>query len=90
VVSGSPLTDVGEAREAILLYNLLMTERENRYYQFKSGNLDAQSWEGGLAARARISSLPMFEQWRSTPGAENHSAEFLELVDELAIQSFDD
>ncbi len=81
VITGAPLASGEEMRKGILLYNLLMTERENRYYQFKSGYLETETWEGSLSALRLIADLPMFEIWRATPGAMNHSTEFLELLD---------
>ncbi len=83
VVTGAPLDGGEEMRRGIMLYNLLMTEAENRFHQYSAGYLDIQSWEGRLASLEPIVSLPMFEIWRTTPGALNHSADFLELLDSL-------
>ena len=84
VITGAPLASGEEMRKGILLYNLLITERETRYFQFKSGYLEPQLWEGSLSALRLIVGLPMFEMWWGTPGAINHSTEFRELLDELS------
>ncbi len=68
VITGAPLASGEERRMGITLFNLLMTEAENRYYQFDSGYLDAQSWEGRVSSLRPIVALPMYELWRKTPG----------------------
>ena len=75
IVTGVHLADGEETRRAILLYNMMMTLYQNRYYQFKTGYLDhppvtedAVMW-------------PMYEIWRGSGGAKNRSAEFLEFLD---------
>lgn len=84
VLTGAPLSDGEEMRRGIVLYNLMMTDSENRYYQFNSGYLDPQSWEGRLQSLSVLVRLPIFEIWRSTPGAMNHSADFLGLLDDMS------
>jgi len=84
VVTGEPLASGEEFRRSILLFNMLMTESENRFLQFQSGYLDIQSWEGRRSTLGRLVSLPIFELWRNSPGATSHSADFLEDLDELA------
>ncbi len=73
-----------ETRTGILLYNLYMTEAESRYHQFRSGYLDPRSWEGHLGGLRPLLALKMYDVWRASPGANNHSADFLEIVDDLA------
>ena len=75
IVTGRHLADGEETRRAILLYNMMMTLYQNRYYQFKTGFLDhppvtedAVTW-------------PMYEVWRTTGGAKNRSPDFLEFLD---------
>lgn len=87
VVTGDPLANGVETRKGILLFNMLMTEAENRYYQFDSGYLDAQSWEGRVFSLRPIVVLPMYELWRKSPGGMNHSADFLELLDSLTEEA---
>jgi hypothetical protein len=87
VVVGAPLDSGAEARKGILLFNLMMTENENRYRQFKSGYLDAQSWDTRLENLRSIVKLPMFKDWRASFGGKGHTAEFLQLVDELSEDS---
>jgi hypothetical protein len=83
VMTGAPLDSGEEMRKGIALYNLLMTERENRYYQFKSGYFDARIWEASVTSLRQMVILPIFGIWRNTPGALNHSADFLALLDSL-------
>lgn len=87
MLTGQSLEDGEEKRTGILLYNLLMTESENRYHQFNAGFLDAASWHGRLASLRLLVKLPFFGTWRATIGALNHSADFLDLVDRLAEDS---
>ena len=87
VITGLPLESGAETHEGIILYNLLMVETENRFHQFHSGFLDAQSWEGRLSILQPTVRLPIFTQWRKSFGARAHSAEFLKLVDGLAAEA---
>ncbi len=87
VVTGAPLENGAETRRAVNLYSLLMVDTENRYHQFTSGFLDNPSWAGRLSILQGVIKLPIFEIWRESFGAKNHSAEFLELVDSLAEES---
>jgi hypothetical protein len=87
VIIGAPFESGAEKRKAILLYNLLMVESENRYHQFHSGFLGAQTWEGRLSIIQPTVRLPMFRIWRETFGGRSHSPEFLELLDRLAKEA---
>jgi len=84
VITGAPLDSGEETRIAILLFNLLMTESENRFFQFNSGFLDPPSWQGRLASLGPLVRLPMFATWKESVGALNHSADFLDLLDRVA------
>ena len=75
IVTGAHIADGEETRRAILLYNMMMTLYQNRYYQFKSGYLDHPPVTDDAVM------WPMYEVWRTTGGAKNRSAEFLEFVD---------
>lgn len=81
VLKGADLADGEEIRTGIVLYNLIMTEAESRYYQFRSGYLDTQSWEGRHASLRELVALPIYEIWKGSPGALNHSADFSELLE---------
>ena len=87
VVTGAPFDSEEETRSGILLYNLLMTESENRFHQFNSGFLDSQSWEGRVASLRPLVRPPMFEVWKESFGALNNSAAFLALLDNLAEET---
>ena len=84
VITGQPLEDGTETRTGIMLFNLMMTESENRYHQFNAGFLDSTSWHGRLASIRPLVKLPFFQTWRKSMGAMNHSADFLDLLDRLA------
>jgi len=75
VVTGVHLADGEESRRAILLYGMLMTLYQNRYYQFKTGYLDDPPFTEEAVT------FPMFEIWRGSGGAKNRTAEFLEVLD---------
>lgn len=83
VITGAPLEDDTERRLGNLLYNLLMVESENRFHQFNAGYLDPQTWEGRVSSLRPLVALPIYEFWRETPGGANHSADFLEFLDDL-------
>jgi len=84
VITAAPLTEGTETRKAIGLYNVFMIETENRYHQYHSGYLTAQTWEARLGTLPQIVGLPIFEKWRNSVGGLSHSADFLELLDRLA------
>ena len=83
VISNSPIEDSSERRKAILLFNLVMTNIENRYHQFQAGYLDSESWEASMDAMKRSLSREITRDWRLSIGASTHTADFLELVDRV-------
>jgi hypothetical protein len=85
VLTGAPLEEGAELRGGILLFNLLMVNTDNRYYQFRSGFLDSSSWDGYKSTLPPFVKLPIFKIWRETPGAHSHTVEFLALLDGLAM-----
>ena len=87
LLSGEPLADGEEYRTAIVLYNMSMIEAENRHQQFNAGYLSVESWEGTYASLQGMVNLPIYSDWRDTPGAIQHSADFLKLTDGLAENS---
>lgn len=84
VLSGEPLEAGEENRKAIILFNMLITESENRFYQVNSGYLDAQNWDGRVDTYVSLLQLPIYEQWKMSPGAKSHTAEFLGVLESLA------
>ncbi len=84
VMLGESLEDGEETRLAILLYNLLITDSENWYLQYNAGYLEEQLWESRLAILAPLTQLPIYEPWKLTLGARNHSASFLELLEDAS------
>jgi hypothetical protein len=87
VINGEPLSSGEELRTGIVLYKMTMVESENRYQQYVSGYISAQSWESSLISLQAMVKLPIYTVWRDTPGAIGHSAAFLELADSLAEKS---
>ena len=85
VVNSVPLADGEENRRGIILYNMLMTQFENRYRQYASGYL-----EDLPASVDRLVALPFFDAWRGSLGASTRNSEFLELVDRLRAESADE
>ena len=57
---------------------------DNRYNQFLTGYLDGNSWDGYKSTLPSLVKLPVFKNWRESPGAHSHTTIFLELVDSLA------
>ena len=89
VVTGAPLEEGAELRGGIGLFNLLMVNSDNRYYQFRSGYLDSSSWEGWASNLPSLIRLPIFKIWRETSGANACSVEYLALLDGLAMEAPD-
>ena len=81
IMTGAPIDDEEEMRQAILLLNVFMLDTESRYQHFLSGYLDSPSWEARLNILPEIVNYPVYEVWRSSPGGRAHSAHFLELLD---------
>ncbi len=75
ILTGVHITDGEETRRAIILYNMMMTLYQNRYFQFKTGYLD------NPPVTEEVVTFPMYEIWRASGGAKNRSAEFLEYLD---------
>jgi hypothetical protein len=84
VVNGEPLSDGEETRRAIVLFNMLMADSENRFHQFNAGYLGPESWEARrLTLRGNVR-MPIYQVWKGSLGGRNRSAEFLSFLDELA------
>ncbi|MGI9262517.1 MAG: hypothetical protein ACR2QR_10805 [Woeseiaceae bacterium] len=81
VQSDATFSDEEEERRGILLFNMMMTVYQNRYYQFQSGYLDDRP------DFAYVVSWPMFDIWRASGGATLRSPEFLALLDEARAHS---
>ncbi len=75
ILTGVHFADEEETRRAILLYNMLMTLFQNRYYQFKTGYLD------NPPVTEDVVTLPIYEVWRASGGAKLRSPEFLKILD---------
>jgi hypothetical protein len=76
VLDGAPLEDGEENRRGIVLFDMVMTENENRFQQFDMGYLE--DLRGNLET---FVALPIYDQWKASPGANSKSPEFLELLD---------
>ena len=59
LITGAPLKNGEETRRAIILYNMLMTDFENHYFQFEAGYFDDDSWETRVSSLRRI--IPLSE-----------------------------
>jgi len=83
VIAGESFSDREENRKATILYNLYLLDSANRYFQFKSGYLDNEAWEGRKMTLHLLVKWPMFETWRNSLGASGHSKEFLRVMDTI-------
>lgn len=81
VLTGQSFTPGEETRRAIILFNILMTDTESRYHQYKIGFLDLNAWAGRQELLPELVQLPIFEPWRESPGGKTHSTDFLEMID---------
>ena len=87
VITGKPLENEAERREGIVLFNILMSESENRYYHYHHGHLDRQSWEGRLNSLKKLVQLPIYDHWQNSIGGQNHTRDFLDLLKSLRSPS---
>lgn len=83
---GASLAPGMETRRAIVLFNLLMIDTASRHQQFKIGYLEAEPWNARLRTLPGIVRLPVFKNWRQSRGGLGHTADFLNLLDDLAAQ----
>lgn len=79
VLEGEALADGEELRRGIVLFDMVMTENENRSQQFESGYLADRRTNLEMFV-----GLPIYDLWRASPGANGQPAEFLELLDEIS------
>jgi hypothetical protein len=84
MMASTPLESGEETRRAIILYNMYMIDTESRYHQFQSGYLEAQAWEARHGTLPSFLMLSVYHLWRDSLGGQSRSADFLELVDEMA------
>jgi len=81
VVASEALESGAEARRGIILYNLVMTDNENVYFQQQSGFVEDSAWESRLNNLTFLSSLPVYSDWRISVGGLVHDPGFLAIVD---------
>ena len=86
VIAGESFTDREENRKATILFNLYLLDSANRYFQFSTGYLDNEAWEGRRETLHQLVRWPMFETWRTSLGASGHSKEFLKVVDDIRAE----
>jgi hypothetical protein len=63
VLDGASLEDGEEKRRGIVLFDMVMTENENRYQQYDSGYLEDRRTNMGMFV-----ALPIYDQWKASPG----------------------
>lgn len=83
VLTGQHFLPGEDTRRAIILFNILMTDTESRYQQYKIGFLDLNAWAGRHELLPELVQLPIFEPWRVSPGGKTYSTDFLELIDNI-------
>ena len=76
VSTGAPLADGEEARRGIVLFNMMMTLNENRYFQMRSGFL-----ENRTDAIAEGVTWPIYEAWQRSGGYRSRSPEYREYLE---------
>jgi len=82
-VRGQEFSDDIELRRAIILFNMLMSESENRYFQYREGYLENSEWEARRRSLELLVKLPVFLEWQKSISARNHSDAFLAMVKTL-------
>ena len=87
VLTGAPIDAGAEMRKAIIIFNVFMIDTENRYHQSLAGYLDSGSWESRLGLLPEMVQLPIFAEWRRSPGGRSHAADFLALIDRVTMQT---
>ena len=85
VVMGGDYSDEVDTRRAIALYNMSMTLNDNRYQMMNAGYLEYSA--GNLEV---IVSMPFYNTWRGSPGAQGRSEQFLRFVDEMRARLVSD
>ena len=90
VSTGKELDSGTETRKGILMANMLMIDYENRFHQYLAGNFDESSWQNRLEILQSFVSLPIYDTWRNSLGGRSHGADFLALIDEMAIKNRDE
>lgn len=75
VQTDANFSNAEEKRRGILLFNMMMTVFQNRYYQYQSGYLDHRPQV------AELVTWPMFDIWRESGGTAMRSPEFLAMLD---------
>ena len=83
VISGEPINEKGELRKAIHLYNILMSDSENRFYEHRQGYLNEESWQSRLRTLEISSKLPIFVHWQNSLSGQNRAEDFLVLLDDI-------
>lgn len=82
VIKSESLSEGEETRIGMLLFNMIMIENENSYFQFKSGYLPESVWAGRIGNIENLAALPIFETWRSSLAAQGRDREFLKIIDD--------
>lgn len=86
-VKGLPFDNDVELRQAIILFNMLLCESENRFFQLREGYLKEEEWDARRRSLELLVKLPIFGEWQKSISARNHSREFLAMVNELVMNS---
>lgn len=82
VVAGEHLSEGEELRRGIILFNLIMTDNENVYYQQQSGYVEDFAWETRSSNLSLLANLPIYDNWVNSVGGLQHDFGFLEILKE--------
>ena len=76
VSTGAPLSEGEERRRGIVLFNMMMTLNENRFFQMRSGFLENQPEAVALGV-----TWPIYEIWQTSGGYASRSPEYREFLE---------
>ena len=83
VSTNQKIDDPVELRRAAQLYDLLITEMENRYVQHKLGYLSHEDWASREGATKLTVKLSIYNEWKQLPAYLTRSQEFRDYLDSL-------
>lgn len=86
VTAGTELQPGTETRTAILLFASLMIDYENRFHQNRAGNYDERTWANRRSNLRKLTTLPIYDLWRQSPGGRARSADWTDFLDSLVAE----
>ena len=87
ILSGTPLSEGEETRKGILVFNMVLIEIENTFFQHKSGYLSESYWKGRIENLKSFVNLPFYSVWVQSFGPRARDVEFLQIIERLVERS---